>query len=96
MNPRSNSGRKPSPAASDKALPAWFHWSLAILGLLVVFKLLGLQVFFEISYDGGVLLTALTDLKTYFVPLLLILVYILVSWAWGKIAGSRDSRQKFM
>ena len=72
-------------------MPAWFLWSLAVLFLLILFKLLGLQVFFEISYDGDVLLAALTDVKTYFVPLLLILVYILIAWIWKKMTGPRDS-----
>ena len=42
-------------------------------------------------YD--VLQAALTDVNTYFVPLLFILVYILIAWIWKKIKSTRDSRQ---
>ena len=71
-------------------LPLWFKLFAMLLAGLVILKLSGLQVVIEISYDGIPFLAALTDARIYFVPLFLILVYILLAWVWKKLSGPRD------
>ncbi len=73
-------------------LPTWFKVCAAVLIVLIVFKSLQLQVFLEIQLDGIPYLTALTEIETYFIPLGLLLLYILWNWIWSKFFGSRQSR----
>ena len=72
-------------------LPRWFKICVLILALLAVFRILQLQVFVEITYEGRPFLAALTELETYLVPLGLLLLYILLSWVWDRWFGSRDN-----
>jgi hypothetical protein len=87
-----DSMREPgSPARKTrKWLPIWFKLAVLVLIGLIVSKTLGLQVFVEVTYDGIPFLAALTDVRIYLVPLLLILIYILSVWIWKKLFGPRD------
>ena len=71
-------------------LPIWFKLAAIILIGLTISKALRLQVFVEVSYDGIPFLAALTDIGTYFIPLLSILIYILSAWIWKRFFGSRS------
>ena len=73
------------------AIPLWFKLFAMALAGLVAAKMLGLEVFVEVSYDGVPFLAALTDIRLYFVPLLLVLIYILSAWIWKKFFGSGKS-----
>ena len=73
-----------------KWTPVWFRISVFILLILITVKILGLQVFIEVSFEGKPFLAALTEIETYIVPLLLLLLYILSVWIWKKIFGRRD------
>ena len=72
------------------AVPLWFKLFALVLIGLVLAKLLSLQVVVEISYDGVPIVAALTDARIYFVPLVLILVYILLIGVRRKLSGPRD------
>lgn len=79
-----------TPGSSARGwLPGWFRTCLVALVVLIILKVLQLQVFIEISHDGVPFVTGLTDIETYLIPLGLLLVYILSSWAWKKWFGSR-------
>jgi len=72
----------PGSRKTGKGVPAWFKlFTLALVGL-VISKMLGLQVFVEVTYDGIPFLARLTEVKIYLIPLFLILIYILIAWAW--------------
>ena len=77
-------------AGRKSGIPLWFKLFALLLAGLLILKLLGLRVVVEVSYDGVPFLAALTDARIYFVPLFLILVYILLSWVWRKLFGPRD------
>ena len=84
--------REPGTGArkTGKGMPTWFKlFALALVGLIIS-KVLGLQVFLEVTYDGIPFLARLTDVRTYFIPLFLILVYILIAWSWKQFFGTRD------
>ncbi len=83
--PDSGKGKKSS------GIPFWFKLFALVLAGLVTAKMLGLEVFVEVTYDGVPFLAALTDVRLYFAPLLLVLIYILAAWAWKKIFGSGKS-----
>lgn len=61
-------------------IPLWFKLFAAALSGLLLAKLLGMQIVIEINYGGRPYLAALTDAGLYFVPLMLVLPYIL--WCW--------------
>ena len=84
--------RDPASPGNGKSggIPLWFKLFGAVLIALVISKILGLQVFIEISYDGTPFLAALTDVRIYFVPLILVLLYILFVWIGRKILGRED------
>lgn len=82
--PRSRLQKKP-------LLPAWFRVCAAVLVVLAVLKALQLEIVLEIQFDGIPYLTALTEIETYFVPLGILLVYILWNWLWSRVFGSRQS-----
>ncbi len=84
MPPRQTPG-----SSARNWLPGWFKACLVALVVLIILKVLQLQVFIEISHDGVPLVTGLTDIETYLIPLGLLLVYILWSWAWKKWFDSR-------
>ena len=71
-------------------LPVWFKVCAAVLFVLVLVKSLQLQVFLEIQFDGIPHLTALTEIETWFIPLGLLLLYILWNWLWSRLFGSRE------
>ena len=71
-------------------IPLWFKLFVVVLIALVISKILGLQVFIEITYDGTPILAALTDARIYFVPLILVLLYILFAWIGKNILGRED------
>ena len=72
-------------------LPTWFKVCAAVLVVLIVLKALRLEVFIEIQFDGIPYLTALTAIETWFIPLGLLLIYILGNWLWSKFFDSRES-----
>ena len=76
------------PRGNKPLLPTWFMVSAAIVVALIVLKALQVRVFVEFSFDGVPYLASLTDIRIYFVPLGLLLVYILGSWAWNRYFGS--------
>ena len=69
-------------------LPAWFILSVAVIAVLIVFKVLQLRIFVELSLGGESYLASLTDMNIWFTALGLLLVYILGSWAWKCFFGS--------
>lgn len=69
-------------------MPTWFKVSAAVVVVLIVLKVLRVRILVEISYDGMPFLAPLTDIKSYFLPLGLLLVYILGSWVWNRYFGS--------
>jgi len=71
-------------------MPGWFKACLVVLAVLILLRILQLQVFIEVSLDGIPYLTGLTELETYLIPLGLLLLYILGSWIWKRVFGSRD------
>ena len=80
----------PGTRKTGKWMPTWFKlFALALVGLIIS-KVVGLQVFVEVTYDGIPFLARLTDVKTYFIPLLLILGCILIAWAWKQFFRTRD------
>jgi len=81
--------RQDSPAPGrGKWVPTWFLlFAIALLGLIAS-KLLGLEVFVEVTFDGIPFVAGLTEVKTYVIPLLLVLIYILFAWLWKKIFRS--------
>ncbi|UCH39460.1 MAG: hypothetical protein JSU67_15050 [Gammaproteobacteria bacterium] len=74
----------------SRGIPLWFKLFVVVLIALVISKIPGLQVFIQISYDGTPFLAALTDVRIYFVPLILVLLYILFAWIGRKILGRED------
>ena len=72
-----------------KLLPTWFKLCALVLVVLIMLKVLQLQVFIEISFDGIPYLTPLTEIETYFIPLGLLLIYILWNWVWSRFFRSR-------
>ena len=72
-------------------LPVWFVFCATALVVLIVLKSLQLQVFLEIQLDGIPYLTELTEIETYFIPLGLLLAYIIWNWIWRSFLGSRES-----
>lgn len=82
--------KHPRPQRNRNRLPGWFKACLLVLALLILLKILQLQVFIEVSRDGVPYLAGLTEAETYVIPLGLLLVYILGSWAWNKYSGSGD------
>ena len=84
--------RLPRRAPGKKSfLPAWFRACAVALLLLIVLKALQLEVFLEIQLGGVPYLTALTETETWFIPLGLLLIYILWNWLWRRFFGSRES-----
>ncbi len=81
----------PQVRKTAKGLPTWFKLAAVVLTGLIILKVTGLEVFVEVTYDGNPFLAALTDIRFYFVPLLLILIYILSTWIWKKYFGSDDT-----
>ena len=77
-------------AVKKGGIPLWFKLFALVLAGLVIAKLMGLQVVIEISYDGMPFLAALTDARFYFLPLFLILCYILLTWVWKKLSARPD------
>ncbi|MDH3763090.1 MAG: hypothetical protein OEU50_19105 [Gammaproteobacteria bacterium] len=75
---------------SGKGLPIWFKLAALILPGLIALKAIGIEVLVELTYDGIPFIAALTDIRIYFVPLLLILIYILSAWIWKNFSGSGD------
>ncbi len=73
----------------EPGIPLWFRLFALALSGLVLAKLLGMEVVVEISYDGRPYHAALTDARLYFVPLLLLLLYILCCWIRNLISRSR-------
>jgi len=84
-------GQGPAASKSARGLPGWFKLAVMVLLGLIIMKATGLEVFIEVTYDGIPFIGALTDVRIYFVPLLLVLIYILLSWIWKKLFGSSDS-----
>ncbi len=81
----------PAENKSGRGVPGWFKLAVLVLVGLIIMKTTGLEVFIEVTYDGIPFLGALTDVRIYFVPLLLVLIYILLTWIWKKFFGSSDS-----
>ena len=81
--------RSPGPhGKSGRWLPTWFKLSIVVIAALILLKVLQLRIFVEVSFDGVPYLASLTDMKTYFILLGLLLVYILGSWAWNRFFDS--------
>ena len=66
-------------SGNKNGLPLWFKLFALVLVGLVISRLLGMQVFVEISYDGLPFFASLTDVRIYFLPLFLILLYIMLT-----------------
>lgn len=81
--------KNPRPGRNAGWLPGWFKACLLILAVLILLKILRLQVFIEVSHEGVPYLAGLTEAETYLIPLGLLLVYILGSWAWNRFFGGR-------
>ena len=79
---------------SDKprhSLPLWFRLAVPVLLLLVFLKVHDLEVVLEIDYEEQAFVAALTDIQTYYVPLVLLLLYLLLSAVWKKYFNRDDS-----
>ncbi len=90
MDENSNHKESRTVNSTKKWIPAWFKVCVVILFILIVLKIMGLQILVEIDFDGKPIITALTDIETYFIPLGLLLVYFVATGIWGKIFNSKD------
>ena len=86
MSNKTRQGGKP-------LLPAWFKICALVLIVLVVMKLSELQVFIQFELDGIPYRAGLTEIETYYVPLGLVLVYIILSWVWNRLFGAGNDKQ---
>ena len=85
----SRQAEKPDePRGKKPLLPTWFQVSAAVVVAVIVLEALQVRIFVEVSFDGVPYFASLTDIRTWFVPLGLLLVYILGSWAWNRYFGS--------
>ena len=89
----SNKPGRSSVSASKTLLTRIRAWlkicSLLLVGLILA-KLLGIEIFVEIEYDGEPILAALTRIETYLIPLAALLAYLLLTWLWQRFKHSRD------
>jgi hypothetical protein len=69
---------------------AWVKICVFILVVLIGLKLLGLQIFVRIDFDDKPVLAALTEIETYYLPLGLLLVYMVAAWLWDMFLGPKD------
>ena len=75
----------------SRRLPGWFKACLVVLVGLIILKAMQLQVFIEVSHAGVPFVAGVTELETYLLALGLLLVYILLNWAWKKVFPPRDA-----
>jgi hypothetical protein len=71
-------------------ITTWVKICVAILVVLIVLKWLGLQVFVRLDFNDGPILAALTEIETYYLPLGLLLIYLVAAWFWDLFIGPKD------
>lgn len=77
-------------SSAKKWLPAWFKVCVVVLLGLIILKSLGLQVFIEINFAGRPFIASLTEIEIYYIPLGLLLVYLVAVWIWNTFFKSKD------
>lgn len=77
-------------AGAKSRIMAWVKICVFILVVLIGLKLLGLQIFVRIDFDDKPVLAALTEIETYYLPLGLLLVYMVAAWLWDMFLGPKD------
>jgi len=83
--------RRPSPGIGTRSLiTTWVKICVFILVALIGLKLLGLQIFVRIDFDDKPVHAALTEIETYYLPLGLMLVYLVAAWLWDMFLGPKD------
>ena len=84
-----DSGKRGNPRYRDtgKWIATWVKICVAVWIVLVIARALGVQVFVEIELGDEPILTALTEIETYYLPLGLLLVGIVAAWVWGSFFG---------
>ena len=82
--------RSPPRGVTRSRITTWVKICVAILVVLIVLKWLGLQVFVRLDFDDEPILAALTEIETYYIPLGLLLVYLVAAWIWDLFIGPKD------
>ncbi len=91
-----NSSNNPDPASASASkqlfarIRTWLKICSLLLAGLILAKILGIEVFIEIEYDGEPILAALTRIETYLIPLAALLAYLLLNWLWQRVRRSQD------
>jgi len=89
QDPDHERGPSPGPGARNR-ITTWVKICVFILVVLIGLKLLGVQIFVRIDFDDKPMLAALTEIETYYLPLGLLLLYLLGAWIWERLLGPKD------
>ena len=85
MREDSDRKRRASPGSGAKSqITIWVKICVFILVVLIGFKLLGLQIFIKFEFGDKSILAALTEIETYYIPLGLLLTYMMIAWLWDR------------
>lgn len=90
---REDSDRKQGPSPGSVArsrITTWVKICVFILVVLIGLKFLGLQIFVRVDFDDKSFLATLTEFETYYLPLGLLLVYLVASRLWKMFLGPKD------
>jgi len=80
-----------SPAIGTRnRFTSWVKICVFVLVVLIGLKLLGVQIFIEVNFGDKTILAALTEIETYYIPLGLLLVFLVVAWLWELYFGPSD------
>jgi len=91
MSEDSDRNPRPSPRSVTRSrITIWVKICVAILVVLIVLKWLGLQIFVRLDFDEEPVLAALTEIETYYIPLGLLLIYLVAAWLWDLLIGPKD------
>ena len=82
--------RSPPRNLAPSRITTWVKICAAILAALIVLKWLDLQVFVRLDFDDEPVFAALTEIETYYIPLGLLLVYLVIAWLWDLYFGPKD------
>ncbi|MCP4335792.1 MAG: hypothetical protein GY785_24350 [Gammaproteobacteria bacterium] len=82
--------RSTTSRSTKSGIITWVKVCVVILMGLITLRFVGLQIFFRIDYDDEPIITALSEIETYYLPLALLLVCFVAAGIWRLFFGSKD------